>query len=70
VSNNNDHHKVSVLVIGAGPADLATAIQLKALKPEVNICVVEKATDLGNHNLSGAVLEAQTLHYVLPGGGV
>jgi electron-transferring-flavoprotein dehydrogenase len=65
VSNGQDYRKVSVLVVGAGPAGLATAIQLKTLKPEIDVCVVEKAAELGNHNLSGAVLEAEPLHTLL-----
>ncbi len=32
---------VSVLIVGAGPAGLACAIQLKAQKPDIDICVVE-----------------------------
>jgi len=65
VSNNKDYNKVSVLVIGAGPAGLATAIQLKTEKPDIDVCVVEKSADLGNHNLSGAVLEPEPLHTLL-----
>ena len=65
MSNNQSYNKVSVLVVGAGPAGLSTAIQLKVLKPELDVCVIEKAADLGNHNLSGAVLEAQPLHSLL-----
>ena len=65
MSNNQDYNRVSVVVVGAGPAGLATAIQLKVLKPELDVCVIEKAADLGNHNLSGAVLEAQPLHSLL-----
>lgn len=63
--NNNDYNKVSVLVVGAGPAGLATAIQLRVLRPDLDVCVVEKALDLGNHNLSGAVLEKEPLHSLL-----
>jgi len=65
VSNGKDFNKVSVLVVGAGPAGLATAIQLKTIKPEVDVCVIEKALELGNHNLSGAVLEPEPLHSLL-----
>ena len=65
MSNNQDYNRVSVVVVGAGPSGLATAIQLKVLKPELDVCVIEKAADLGNHNLSGAVLEAQPLHSLL-----
>jgi electron-transferring-flavoprotein dehydrogenase len=60
-----DFARTSVLVVGAGPAGLATAIQLKVQKPDIEVCVVEKAADLGNHNLSGAVLEREPLHTLL-----
>jgi electron-transferring-flavoprotein dehydrogenase len=65
VPDNKDYNKVSVLVVGAGPAGLAAAIQLKTFKPEIDVCVIEKAMDLGNHNLSGAVLEPEPLHTLL-----
>ena len=63
--NIKDYSKASVLVVGAGPAGLAAAIQLKTTNPDIDVCVVEKAADLGNHNLSGAVLEAEPLHTLL-----
>jgi electron-transferring-flavoprotein dehydrogenase len=65
MSKDENYNKVSVLIVGAGPAGLASAIQLKVLKPEIDICVIEKGADLGNHNLSGAVLEAEPLHTLL-----
>jgi electron-transferring-flavoprotein dehydrogenase len=65
VSNDKDYNKVQVLIVGAGPAGLSCAIQLKAQKPDIDVCVIEKAADLGNHNLSGAVLEAEPLHTLL-----
>jgi len=65
VPNEKSYNKVSVLIVGAGPAGLAAAIQLKTVKPDMDICVVEKGADLGNHNLSGAVLEAEPLHTLL-----
>ena len=65
MSNSKNYNKAEVLVVGAGPAGLASAIQLKAQKPEIEVCVIDKAADLGNHNLSGAVLEAQGLHTLL-----
>jgi electron-transferring-flavoprotein dehydrogenase len=64
-SSVNQYSKASVLVVGAGPAGLSTAIQLKVLKPELDVCVIDKALDLGNHNLSGAVLEKEPLHTLL-----
>ena len=65
MANYSEFSKVSVLVVGAGPAGLSTAIQLKVLKPEIDICVIDKALDLGNHNLSGAVLEKEPLATLL-----
>jgi electron-transferring-flavoprotein dehydrogenase len=65
VLNDKDYNKVSVLVVGAGPAGLATAIQLKTMRPQIEVCVIDKAADLGNHNLSGAVLEPQPFHTLL-----
>ena len=63
--NYSEYSKGSVLVVGAGPAGLSTAIQLKVLKPEIDICVIDKSLDLGNHNLSGAVLEKEPLATLL-----
>jgi electron-transferring-flavoprotein dehydrogenase len=65
VSNDKDYNKVLVLVVGAGPAGLASAIQLKIEKPDIDVCIIEKSADLGNHTLSGAVLEAEPLHTLL-----
>ena len=65
MAKNKDYNRVSVLVVGAGPAGLAAAIQLKIKKPDIDICVIEKSADLGNHNLSGAVLEREPLHTLL-----
>jgi electron-transferring-flavoprotein dehydrogenase len=65
VPNEKDFNRTTVLIVGAGPAGLATAIQLKTQKPDIDVCVVEKSADLGNHNLSGAVLEPEPLHTLL-----
>ena len=32
-----------VVIVGAGPAGLATAIRLKQLKPELGVCVLDPA---------------------------
>ncbi len=65
MSNDKNYNKANVLIVGAGPAGLACAIQLKAQKPDIDVCVIEKAADLGNHNLSGAGLEVESLHTLL-----
>ena len=55
-----------VVIVGAGPAGLAAAIRLKQLAPEASVCVVEKASEVGGHILSGAVIEARALLELLP----
>jgi len=54
------------VIVGAGPAGLACAIRLKQLKPEVSVCVLEKAAAVGAHSLSGAVFEPGPLEELLP----
>ncbi|KAF1691572.1 electron transfer flavoprotein-ubiquinone oxidoreductase [Pseudoxanthomonas koreensis] len=56
-----------VVVVGAGPAGLAFAIRLKQLDPAVSVCVIEKASAIGAHILSGAVIEPGPLDALLPG---
>ncbi len=55
-----------VLVVGAGPAGLTSAIRLKQLNPELAVCVVEKGSEVGAHILSGAVLEPRALLELFP----
>jgi len=55
-----------VVVVGAGPAGLALAIRLKQLKPDIRVCVIEKASTIGAQILSGAVIEPQALNELLP----
>jgi len=56
-----------VVVVGAGPAGLAFAIRIKQLKPDTRVCVIEKASTVGAHILSGAVIEPAPLDALLPG---
>ena len=59
-----------VVVVGAGPAGLATAIRLKQLAAtagsEVSVCVLEKGSEVGAHILSGAVIEPRALSELIP----
>ena len=59
-----------VVIVGAGPSGLATAIRLRQLCAErgsdLSICVVEKGSEVGAHILSGAVLEPRSLDELLP----
>ena len=55
-----------VIVVGAGPAGLSFAIRMKQLRPEITVCVIEKASTIGAQILSGAVIEPQPLDALLP----
>src|SRR5687768_1800619 len=59
-----------VVVVGAGPAGLSTAIRLKQLTSEkgaeVSVVVVEKGSEVGAHILSGAVIDPIGLDRLLP----
>jgi electron-transferring-flavoprotein dehydrogenase len=54
-----------VVVVGAGPAGLATAIRLKQRAQtdghDVNVCIVEKGSEVGAHILSGAVMDPRAI---------
>ena len=59
-----------VVVVGAGPAGLATAIRLKQLAAEenreVSVVVLEKGAEPGAHILSGAVVDPKALSELIP----
>lgn len=59
-----------VVVVGGGPAGLSAAIRLKQLAAqsgkEVNVCVLEKGSEVGAHILSGAVMDPQAISELFP----
>lgn len=59
-----------VVVVGGGPAGMATAIKLKQLADkngkELSICLLEKSAEVGAHILSGAVIEPHALNELIP----
>ena len=59
-----------VVIVGAGPSGLSTAIRLRQLCAEhgsdLSICIVEKGSEVGAHILSGAVVEPRSLDELFP----
>ena len=55
-----------VVIVGAGPSGLSTAIKLKQIDSNLNICILEKGAEVGAHILSGNVFETRALDELLP----
>jgi electron-transferring-flavoprotein dehydrogenase len=66
-----DELEVDVLLVGAGPANLACAIHLQRLLAErglddKSILVLDKAEEIGHHTLSGAVMNPKGIAELMP----
>ncbi len=59
-----------VVIVGGGPAGLATAIRLRqrAIEAgrELSVCILEKGSEPGAHILSGAVMDPRALTELFP----
>lgn len=59
-----------VVIVGGGPAGLSTSIKLMQISQEkgldLNICLLEKGSEIGAHILSGAVIDTRALDSLLP----
>ena len=59
-----------VVIVGGGPAGLATAIRIKQLAAdndkEVSVVVLEKGSEVGAHILSGAVMDPRAITELIP----
>ncbi|MER2540550.1 MAG: electron transfer flavoprotein-ubiquinone oxidoreductase [Azonexus sp.] len=58
------------IIVGGGPAGLASAIRLKQLAAqkgsEISVCLIEKGAEIGAHILSGALMDPRALNELLP----
>ncbi|NBB16069.1 NAD(P)-binding protein [Caulobacter sp. SLTY] len=59
-----------VVIVGGGPAGLASAIRLKqmaeAAGTEISVALLEKGSEVGAHILSGAVIDPKALTELIP----
>jgi electron-transferring-flavoprotein dehydrogenase len=70
MSDARESMEFDAVIVGAGPAGLASAIRLKQRAAregrDVSVCVVEKGAEVGAHILSGAVIDPIGLNALMP----
>ncbi len=70
IRSDRENMEYDVVIIGAGPSGLSCAIRLKQMAEEkgqdINVCILEKGSEVGAHILSGAVFETKALDELIP----
>ncbi|KAL9048579.1 MAG: hypothetical protein Q9162_007645 [Coniocarpon cinnabarinum] len=71
LNTERESDEVDVCIVGGGPAGLSSAIKLKQLANEAGhedfrVILIEKAGEIGDHIVSGNVLEPSALSELLP----
>lgn len=70
IREDRENMVFDIVIVGAGPSGFSCAIRLQQLAQEngkeLNICVIDKAAEIGGHLLSGAVFEPRALNELLP----
>jgi len=73
MAEERESMEFDVVIVGAGPSGLSASIKLMQLSEQqgldLNICVLEKSSDIGSHIISGAVVETHALDELLPDWG-